>query len=341
MNRIALAFLWLLLLLACGKETLDAPDAPILLQVPAGFPAPVFPEDNAFTPERWALGKQLFFDPIMSRDSTVSCASCHLPQHAFSDVVALSLGVENRPGRRNAPTLANVAYHPYFTREGGVPTLEMQIAVPVQEHDEFDFNIVLIAERLARNPGYAEASRKAYNRAPDAFVITRALATFERSMLSGNSPYDKAAQGLTTLSPAQQRGQTLFFSERLACTKCHNGFDLSSYAFENNGLYESYDDPGRYRLTGLETDKARFKVPTLSNIAVTAPYMHDGRFATLEEVLEHYNTGVKHSSTIDPLMQFNLNPGLGLTQQDMTDIIAFLQTLTDLEFVRNPEFNEP
>lgn len=334
MKRIAPVFLCLLLLLACGKETLEVPDTPALLNVPTGFPEPVFPEDNAFTAERWALGKQLFFDPIMSRDSTVSCASCHLPQHAFSDVVALSLGVDNRLGRRNAPTLANVAYHPYFTREGGVPTLEMQIAVPVQEHDEFDFNMLLIAERMTRNNGYVEASRKAYNRAPDAFVITRALATFERSMLSGNSPYDQAAQGLTTLSPAQQRGQALFFSERLACAKCHNGFDFSNYAFENNGLYESYDDPGRYRLTGLESDRARFKVPTLRNISVTAPYMHDGSLPSLEAVIEHYNQGGSPHPNKSPRIQ-----ALQLTESEKSDLVQFLEALTDEEFLNDPKFN--
>lgn len=337
MKRILFAGMLVLVLFACGKDSFEVPEEPVLMQIPEGFPMPEFPEDNAFTPERWALGKQLFFDPILSRDSTISCASCHLPEQAFSDVQAFSLGVEGRLGRRNSPTLANVAYHPYFTREGGVPTLEMQILVPIQEHDEFDFNILLIAERLQQDSQYIRASWSAYNRAPDGYVITRALANFERSILSGNSLYDQDQRGQGSgFTAAAQRGKALFFSERLSCAECHGGFDFSNYAFENNGLYETYADAGRFRLTGDEADRARFKVPTLRNVAVTAPYMHDGSLPSLEAVMAHYNAGgANHphkSAFVRPLQ---------LTESEQQDLIRFLESLTDEEFITNPKFINP
>lgn len=305
------------------------------METPKGFSEIEFPEDNGFSESRWTLGKKLFYDPVMSVDSTISCASCHNVDLAFSDNLALSLGVEERLGTRNTPSLANVAYHPYFTREGGVPSLEMQILVPIQEHNELDFNIVLLAERLNMDSTYIAMSMDAYNRAPDAFVITRALACFERSLLSGYSRFDHYENYNDTdaLSTAEQRGMQLFFSERTHCSQCHGGFNFTNYAFENNGLYEEYTDVGRFRFTGEDTDIARFKVPSLRNIELTAPYMHDGSLPTLEAVVEHYNTGGKNH----PQKNSMVNP-LNLSQKEKSDLIAFLKSLTDESFVKNPIF---
>ncbi len=316
------------------KETIEPLFYPDLMEIPKGFPEVVFPEGNEFTKARWELGKKLFFDPIMSRDSSISCASCHQSELAFSDEVSFSLGVEQRLGVRNSPSLANIAYHPYFTREGGVPTLEMQVLVPIQEHVEFDFNIILIAERLEKDPVYVEMAEKAYNRAPDHFVITRALGCFERSLLSGESPYDQFINNNDQqLTDAQHNGMDLFFSERTNCSKCHNGFNFSNYAFENNGLYEQYNDEGRFRLTGKEEDRALFKVPSLRNIELTAPYMHDGYMNTLEEVVEHYQSGGKDHSNKSDLIQ-----PLDLTESEKNDLVEFLKSLTDETFVNNPLF---
>ena len=330
-------FLFSLTVLACEKEVQIKPlYFPDLMEIPEGFPNPIFPEGNDFTMERWELGKRLFFDPIMSFDSTISCASCHLPNLAFSDDKPVSIGVQNRLGRRNAPTLANVAYHPYFTREGGVPTLEMQILVPIQEHDEFDFNIVLLAERLNQDSTYVRMSHLAYDKPPDAFVITRALASFERSLLSGNSPYDQYTfqHQVDALTPAQIRGMDLFFSEKTDCVQCHADFNFTNYAFESNALYETYDDEGRFRLTGDSTDLALFKVPSLRNIALTSPYMHDGSMTSLEEVIKHYNEGgqthFQKKKWIRPL---------NLSIQEQEDLRLFLESLTDESFVTNPIFN--
>ena len=325
------------LLVSCGKEhelfPVNEPEA--LLAVPPGFPEPVFPPDNALTPERWALGKKLFYDPVMSRDSSLACVSCHLPQFAFSDTTAFSAGVEGAAGVRNTPSLANVAYHPYFTREGGVPTLEMQVLVPVQEHNEFDFNILLIAERLQQDSVYRRMSQEAYGREPDHFVITRSLACFERTLLSGGSRYDEFVfqNKNDAMTAAEKQGMELFFSEKTNCGQCHEGFNFTNYAFENNGLYVFYPDSGRFRLTGKEQDVARFKVPSLRNVARTAPYMHDGSLPTLEAVIEHYNTGGKahpHKSTL-------VKP-LGLNSQEKPGLLAFLRCLTDEPFLENPKF---
>lgn len=335
-------FLLYLLMALCGtcwvsctsQSTTPISETP-LLQIPQGFPQPVFPADNAFTAERFALGKRLFYDPILSRDSSISCASCHQQALAFSDGLPIAKGIENRIGMRNAPTLVNVVYHPYYLSEGGVPSLEMQSQVPIEEHNEFDYNIVLVAERMKRDSSYVKQSRVAYSREPDAFVITRAIACFERALISGNSPYDQyALQGKTNaLNAAELRGKDLFFSQRLACSSCHSGFNFTDYDFKNNGLYEVYQDPGRYRLTHKDSDSALFKTPSLRNIALTAPYMHDGSFPTVEAVIEHYNSGGKAHPHKSPLIK-----PLNLSNQEKQDLVAFLRALTDRSFLDNPNF---
>lgn len=325
------------LIFSCkNEENIEPSYVPDLMDIPQGFPEINFPEGNEFTIARWELGKKLFFDPVLSADSSISCASCHQPKLAFSDDVPFSLGVENRIGTRNSPTLANVAYHPYFTREGGVPTLEMQILVPIQEHNEFDFNIVLIAERLVNDSIYVLMSKKAYDRTPDHFVITRALACFERSLLSGYSPYDQYTNydKKNALTDSEIRGMNLFFSEKTNCSNCHSDFNFSNYTFENNGLYEEYEDVGRFRLTGEESDIALFKTPSLRNIELTAPYMHDGSMNSLEEVIDHYNSGGRNHPHKNQLIQ-----PLHLTEFEKTDLVHFLKSLTDETFINNKLFN--
>lgn len=324
--------LWLMLACiaySCREEALPAPQyGASLMEIPEGFPEMVFPEGNEFTYERWLLGKKLFYDPLLSLSSKVSCASCHIAQAAFSDTVRFSLGDMGLQGSSNAPSLSNIGYHPYFTRAGGVPTLEMQVLVPIQEHDELNTNILDIAERLSKNDEYTALAQKAYGRAVDAYVITRSLANFERSLISGNTAYDR-----DELSESARLGKGLFFSERTNCSKCHEGFNFSNYAFENNGLYLQYADSGRMRLTRNESDRARFKVPSLRNIAFTAPYMHDGSLRTLEAVIHHYNTGgaahPNKSSLIHPL---------GLSKAEQAALVAFLNSLSDADFIHNKNF---
>ncbi len=333
MKNWAIFTIFLTILVSCQKDkppNLPGPEP--LLFVPPGFPNPVFPVGNELTAARFALGKRLFYDPVMSLYSTVSCASCHDAGHAFSDSVRFSPGAA---GIRNSPSLANVAYQPYFTREGGVATLEMQVLVPIQEHNEFNFNIVLIAERLKKDTSFVRQCAESYGRPPDAFCITRAIACFERTFVSGQSRYDEFVfSGKTNaLSQSEKRGKDLFFAEKTNCSTCHAGFNFTNYAFENNGLYENYPDVGRFRLTEDSTDLARFKVPTLRNVGLTAPFMHDGSLASLEAVVEHYNSGGKphpHRS--------NLVRPLGLSAAEQADVVSFLKSLTDEKFVSNPKF---
>lgn len=306
-------------------------------QIPEGFPPIQYPADNEYSPDRAALGKKLFYEPLMSRDSSVSCQSCHSQELAFTDGEKRSFGIENRQGTRNAPSLANVAYHPYFTREGGVPTLEMQVLVPIQEKHEFDFNILRIAERLREDPLYNELSQKAYGRDMDYYVITRALANFERTLISGNSAYDQYKhQGNSgAMSEKAIAGMKLFNSEKTNCSSCHGGFDFTNYSFQNNGLAEKYEDEGRFRLTRDEQDRAKFKVPSLRNVEVTAPYMHNGSLESLEEVVEHYNQGGKgHPNQSDFIKP------LGLSEEEKANLVSFLKALTDREFLNDQRFGQ-
>ena len=324
-------------LVSCAKES--SPNIPSLglMEVPKGFPNIDHPQDNAFTQERWELGRQLFYDTRLSKSGKTSCNSCHRQELAFADDVALSLGDQDRVGRRNAPSLANVAFHPYFTREGGVPTLEMQVLVPIQEHDEFDHNIVDIAEELKLDKDLNDKAQTAYGREMSPFVITRALAQFERSLISGQSDFDLeinyGIQG--TLSQEAMEGYRLFNSEKTNCSQCHSGFNFTNYAFENNGLYEEYADNGRERLTQDPNDKALFKVPSLRTVALTAPYMHDGSLTSLDDVLDHYNEG----GYDHPHKNEHIRP-LHLSNSELFALKQFLMALTDQRFINNELYHE-
>ncbi len=336
--RTAILFILLIFLASCKDEPDNSSlQFAELMEIPEGFPEMSFPEENEFTTARWELGKRLFYDKALSVDNSISCASCHKPGKAFSDDVALSLGVEDRLGNRNSPTLTNVGYHPYLLREGGIPTLEMQILVPLQEHNEFDFNIVLLAERIGQDQSYVSMAAKAYDREIDAFVITRALACFERSLISGNSRYDQYfyQNNLDALSDDEHLGRELFFGEKTNCSSCHSGFNFTNFGFENNGLYENYIDAGRARVTDLPEDFAKFKIPTLRNIEFTAPYMHDGSVNSLEEVIDHYNKGGENNEEQSPLIK-----PMNLTDEEKSNLLAFLKTLSDESFLENPLFRE-
>lgn len=293
-----------------------------------------YPEDNPPSEAAWELGKRLFYEPMLSKDGSVSCASCHLPNLAFSDSTKISFGVEKRPGTRNSLPLFNVAFHPYFTREGGVPTLEMQVLVPIQEEHEFATNILHVAELLRKDSAYQRMSRKAYGRNMDYYVITRALANFERTFISTNSAYDRYfVQDKNSLSEMEKAGMRLFFSDKTNCSSCHSGFNFTNYSFRNNGLYTEYSDKGRMRLTSKSSDLALFKVPSLRNVEVTGPYMHDGSISSLEEVVEHYNSGGKeHPQKSELIRPLNLN------EKEKSELVAFLKALTDDDFLNDLRF---
>ncbi len=337
--RLVSIFLCLWAFVACEKDTsntnsqLQAP--PYTFNLPLGFPTPEIPEDNPMTLEKIALGKMLFFDPILSRDSSISCGSCHFQEVAFTDSLPISIGIEEKLGFRNTATLANVAYHPYLFKDGGVPNLERQVAVPIEDETEMGFTMLEAVQRLAKHPHYPTLIQEAFGREVDAFAITRAIACFERTLISGNSPYDQYQfQGnATALNSQEQTGLELFFSERTQCSSCHSGFNFTNYDFVNNGLYTNYTDLGRYRITFEDNDKGKFKIPTLRNIAQTAPYMHDGSLPNLEEVVAHYNTG----GTSHPNKDTRIKP-LNLSAEEQEALIAFLHSLTDEHFLLEESF---
>ncbi len=326
----------LLAFAACKKpEATLVGQTPYELELPPHFPYPELPQDNALTEARVALGKRLFYEPALSVDSSVTCESCHKQALAFAHDLAISPGVKGRLGFRNAPTLANVAYLTAVNKDGGVPKLDLQALVPIEDHAEMSLSVLTAADRLNADPSYAMAFQRAYGEPANPFTITRALGAFQRTLISANSRYDQHLQGTYTLSPAEARGRQLFFSERTQCSSCHGGFNFTENGFFNNGLYEAYTDGGRRRVTGLPEDDGRLRVPTLRNIARTAPYMHDGSLTDLQAVLEHYNRG----GSAHPNKDDRIRP-LQLSGQELSDLKAFLHTLTDTAFLLNPEFRQ-
>mgnify|MGYP001201552472 FL=1 len=297
------------------------------IAIPIGFPIPEIPEDNKLNKERIHLGKKLFFDKILSRDSSISCASCHRPEYAFTDGLKKAVGIKNRSVTRNTPTLTNIVYNENFLRDGVNPSLEAQVLVPIHEKNEFDFHILLVAERLKKKPEYLDLFEKAYGGIPTPKLITKAIASYERTLISGNSRYDQYVyqNKKYALSSSELKGLNLF--NELYCVSCHSGFNFSNGEIVSNGLYEKYEDIGKMRVSLKEIDNGCFKVPTLRNIALTAPYMHDGSLQSLEEVIDHYMKGGndhrnKHSF-IKPFI---------LSKTDRNNLVSFLKSLTDSSF---------
>lgn len=292
-------------------------------------------EETSLDSARFELGRALFYDPILSNDSTVSCSSCHHQSFAFADNKKVSPGVQGRLAKRNAPSLANVGSYQHFLFDASVPTLEMQLLVPIQEHEEMDDNIVEVGKRLERVRYYQKLAQRAFQQNPNPFVITRAIAYFERQLISENSRFDQFLRGQTQLSSQEKKGMRLFFEE-LNCDACHSGRLFTNQETMNNGLSTSDFDPGRYRLTHQDSDFGLFKVPSLRNIALTAPYMHDGRFGTLDEVLNHYQKGGEKAPNKSPLIQ-----PLKMSQVDQEALKSFLFTLTDSTFLTNKKIGPP
>jgi cytochrome c peroxidase len=322
-----------LLALGCGDEGTPAPGPPTTppVQVPPGFPPLPAPADNPLTAEKIALGKRLFFEKRLSRTGEIACASCHLQEHAFADPRRLSLGVEGRQGKRNAPALVNLAWSTSFFWDGGVDTLERQALAPIMDRDEMDLPLEEATGRLVGDGAYQALFARAYGGGPTPAGVTGALASFVRSLVSGDSRHDRHLRGdAGALDPAERRGRDIFFGEKGECFHCHDGFNLTNDRFANNGLYADGGDVGRQRVTRRPNDLGRFKIPTLRNVAVTAPYMHDGSLATLEEVVDHYARGGRGHESTDP----NVHP-LPLTEEDRRDLVAFLRALTDDEFLRD------
>ncbi len=345
-----------------GPDTPPPTTTPVELEYPQDglLPPPTIPADNPLTKEGIALGRMLFYDPILSGDSTQSCASCHMQAFAFTDSARFSRGITGAVGTRNAMQIINAAWQHDFFWDGRASSLEEQALAPVENPVEMAAQWPDVIARLQRHPTYPELFYKAFGtRTITRELVVKAIAQFERTLLSFNSKYDRYKRGEVQLTPLEKLGEQLFFSEPLInevgvklvaggdCFHCHGGLLFTDNLFHNNGLdsaatIDDFPDPGLGGITGRPEDYGKFKTPTLRNIELTAPYMHDGRFATLEEVIrEHYNKGGYWSPTVDPLMKFAGKGGLRLSDMEIQALVAFLKTLTDTSFLHNPAFSNP
>ena len=349
----------------CARSAPPIPppaDTPFEWRLPRGLPHPDVPPDNPMTTVKVALGRRLFYDTRFSGNGTFACASCHQQEHAFTDGRARAVGSTGQSHARSAMSLSNVAYNSSFGwADPGRRTLEAQMSVPMCNEHPIELGIAgheaEIARRFATRadtPWFTAA----FTGDPQPVSlgnIVRAIAAFERTLLSADSPFDRYLyrDDRTAISPGAVRGMKLFFSDRVGCSGCHAGFNLSGpvvfmsapkavLSFNNTGLYDldgkgAYpaNDHGLMEVTGKPADMGRFRAPTLRNIALTAPYMHDGSVPTLDAVVAHYEAGGK-----GPLRAPQLK-GFTLSSSEADDLIAFLESLTDTAFVTNPAFAEP
>jgi len=289
-----------------------------------------FPVDNPPSAQKIELGRALFFDKRLSLDESIACADCHNPAFAFTDRKAVSDGINGKHSERNAPTLLNSAFLQTVMFDAHLKTLELQVIVPIQEATEMGHNMKVLIPKLRAILEYQKAAKTLFNRDFDAWVLTRSIAAFERSLISLNSPYDQFMKGnKRALSSEQQAGMKLFNS--LYCTTCHPAPYFTNFKAENNGLYQDYgNDKGRFRINLDSADIGFFKTPTLRNIELTYPYMHDGSLQTLDEVIEHYVAGGKHSKGQHPsILRFQL------TAREKKQLISFLGALTDTSYLKN------
>lgn len=338
-----------LLILNCSNDQTGYEPTPQPLNIPELFLdniiAPVIPSDNPQTAEGVALGKRLFFDRILSADGTKSCASCHSPQSAFSDNSVTSVGVDGIAGNRNSMPLFNLAWNfsERFAWDGKELSLERQAEEPVENPIEMHSNWDNVVSRLQSHPQYPELFDRAFKTSTITKALTtKAIAQFERTLISANSKFDRYSTGNATLTAQELNGLDIFLREDKGdCFHCHGNPNNPLWTdndFHNNGLDATFTDLGLGAVTGDPNDNGKFRSPSLRNLAFTAPYMHDGRFSTLDEVINHYSEGLQNSSTIDPLMKQINQGGVQLTVQEKADLKAFLLTLSDPSFINNPQF---
>lgn len=309
------------------------------LELPDYFPIMDIPKDNPLTKEGIHLGRKLFYDPILSADSSLSCAGCHKAQFAFTDERRFSEGIDGSLGNRQAMSVMNIGWMKTLFWDGRANGVEDQALGPVENPIEMMDHWPNVEEKLQGHNDYPLLFHKAFgtSKITDSLVV-KAIAQFERTMVSFNSLFDKEMQEEIFYTADEQDGYDLFFSEEADCFHCHGGVLLTDNDFHNNGLDTDPIDIGLELVTGSEFDRGKFKTPSLRNIELTAPYMHDGRFNTLEEVIDFYSEGLHNSPTIDPLMKGVNTRGMQFTSQEKQALLAFLKTFTDTTFINNPDF---
>jgi len=351
---------------ACQHEVMTSGPTPFVLDIPNNFPPMAIPEDNPLTVEGVELGRHLFYEELLSGDNSISCASCHSPAVAFSDDGnQFSVGIDGIAGKRNSMALMNLGWDNFYFWDGRAATLEDQILQPVTDPIEMHDTWQNVSTELEQVPMYQRMFLEAFETTDiDSLLVAKAIAQFLRTMISGNSRFDQAQRFETSLTLDEQlalgqlwdveagsildttivNGQVFVGAGGADCFHCHpttNGL-LTDGQLHNNGLDSVFTDLGAGGFNGLASDMGRFKTPTLKNIALTAPYMHDGRFNTLEEVIDHYNNGGHFSSTVDPFMKFtDPNSTMDLSQAKKDQLLALLNSFTDWDFVNNPDFQDP
>lgn len=316
-------------------------EEPITFSVPQGWPQPFFNfENNALTQERFQLGRKLFYDGRLSRDNTISCGSCHQSSAAYAHADHdLSHGIDGLLGNRNSPTIFNLAWHTSFFWDGGVNHIESQPLNPIQNPVEMDENLTNIINKLNADSKYREMFSEAWGSdLINSQRIFKSIAQFMGVMVSANAKYDKVTRGDAGVSftTAEQNGYNVF---KANCASCHKEPLFTDFSYRNNGVKPgsgSNEDSGRAVITKKAEDLYKFKMPSLRNIGYSAPYMHDGRFSTLEAVLSHYESGIHTSATLDTILQ----NGITLSTQERSDLLVFLKTLDDEEFIKDKRFHE-
>lgn len=353
---------WVLLLLGgcdCGTAPQDWDPTPYDLEIPPFFPPMDIPADNPLTVEGVALGRLLFWETNLSSDGSMSCGSCHMPEHSFAEATPYSTGVTGAIGTRNAMALLNLGWSNAFLWDGRMPSLEDQIRDPISHPDEMNLPWPEATSRLqaqVEQPNYPQLFWDAFGSEEITEDLTvQAIAQFVRTMISSDSKFDHWRRGELDLTDSEYSGYQIFLREGGDpenvpggqfggdCFHCHGeaGLQFTDHLFHNNGLDSVFlMDPGHAWVSGNPLDSGKFRTPTLRNVALSAPYMHDGRFGTLEEVIDHYNAGGVPSSTLDPFMKYSYG-GLSLAPSQKADLLAFLHTLTDTAFTQNPAFQNP
>lgn len=333
----------LILLFSCNNENVSPVQDAYVFQRPTNFPASVYTfNNNPVSKNGFELGRALFYDPILSADSTIACANCHQQVRSFSDPVhRFSKGVNDVSGFRNAPAIQNMAFQENFFWDGGVNHLDFVPINAITSKVEMAESLAHVIEKLNSSSLYQEKFRKAFGEAGiDSQKMLYALSQFMNLMISSNSRYDKYIRNEgEVLTVDELNGMQLFEGK---CSSCHTTDLFTDGSFRNNGLNETFDqDSGRQRVTEFAGDRGKFKVPSLRNAELTFPYMHDGRFRTLEEVLNHYAQSVKESETLDPVLKQGTEPGIALSEDEKRKIILFIKTLTDKSFTTDKRFSNP
>lgn len=336
-------FCVLVLVMASCSDQESVPVNHYAFKRPENFPDAVYTFDNnPITKEGFALGRELFYDPILSIDNSIACANCHQQHVAFADPVhRFSKGVGDRSGIRNAPPIQNMAFQSDFFWDGGVKHLDFVPINAITSELEMDETIANVVEKLKNNASYRQKFNKAFGTTEiSSQQVLHALSQFMNLMVSANSRYDKYSRNEgEELTTSELQGLTLFEAK---CASCHSTDLFTDGSFRNNGLDENFEkDLGREVITEFSGDRGKFKVPSLRNVELTSPYMHDGRLKTLEQVLDHYIHNVKLSETLDPILNVNTVPGLSITEDEKLKIIEFLKTLTDREFTKDKRFARP